>query len=104
MRVRLLLDGVYDVPGTVEEVGVKGSYKVFSAGLTQLGGGEIAVDPQSMDTNKPMFEVVVRLHGADHLPLRHEGRATVLLKGHPQTYGGYAVRRLRQFLNRLRVR
>ncbi len=103
-RVRLMLDGVHEVTGTVEQVAVKGSRKVFSAALTQLGGGEIAVNPSSLVTNRPMFEIVVRLNHVEHLPLRYEGLAMVSFNCKPRTYGAYAYRRFQQFLNRLRVR
>ncbi len=103
-RVRLMLDGVHEVTGTVEQVAVKGSRKVFSAALTQLGGGEIAVRSSSLVANRPMFEIVVRLNDVDHLPLRYEGLARVSFRCKPQTYGAYAYRRFQQFLNQLRVR
>ncbi len=86
VRVRLLLDGVREVEGTVSEVAAQGTRKVFSAVLTQLGGGEIAVAPasletnQSLETNKTLFEVSVRLLDVDSLPLRRDSRAMISLR------------------------
>jgi len=102
--VRLQLDGIAEVTGVIDKVAVKGTHEVFSPVLTQLGGGSIAVDPQTRQTDKPMFEMVVRLPPTLPAHPRHDGRAMVLFHGESRTCGAHAYRRFQQFLNRLRVK
>ena len=103
VRVRILLDSVHEIDGTIQEVGVQGARTVFSPVLTQLGGGDIAADPRTLASIRPMFEIEIRLHEPQHVPLYHDAQAVVLFRGDSRTYGAFAYRRFQQFLNRLRM-
>jgi biotin carboxyl carrier protein len=103
VTVRIVADGVQQSGGTVARVAVKGTRHVFSPSLTHLGGGDIAVAPDSLEAKSPLFEVEVTVHEPEKLPLRYGTRASVSFGTEPQTYGAYFYRRFGQFLNRLRV-
>jgi hypothetical protein len=103
VRVRIVADGVCELPGTVENVAVQGSRQVFSPSLSHLGGGDIAVLPGTLESRNSLFEVQVRVHDAKTTNLLHGNRAAVAFRKQPQTYGNYLYHRCHQFLNRLRV-
>ncbi len=118
VRVRMQLDGVRELAGTIHEVAVQGSRQVFSPTLTQLGGGNIAVSTPAAATevwqaHQTMFEIRIRLDDEEFAAnnanapasadLLWDAPAMVLFSTAPQTYGAYIVRRCQQFLNRLRI-
>jgi putative peptide zinc metalloprotease protein len=103
VRVRLVADGVHELPGTIERVAVQGSKRVFSPSLTQLGGGDIPVTPDSLEARSALFEVLVRVDQADRYPVVHGSRAAVRFATAPQTYGAYFAQRGQRFLSRLRI-
>ncbi|MEA1950176.1 MAG: HlyD family efflux transporter periplasmic adaptor subunit, partial [Planctomycetota bacterium] len=65
VRVRLLSDAAEEFSGTVRDVAVCGSDKISSASLTQLGGGAIAVSPETMTAGEPFFEITIELDDAN---------------------------------------
>ncbi|MCO6435855.1 MAG: HlyD family efflux transporter periplasmic adaptor subunit [Phycisphaerae bacterium] len=87
--------------GEIERIAPMAHRAVPSAALTQLAGGDIHVDPATGVTNRPYFEVVVRLDDPPAGLLRHGMGARVLLHGAPEPFAVQAFRRLHRFLNKL---
>jgi putative peptide zinc metalloprotease protein len=104
VRVRLVDKDVHQLAGTIAEVGVKGSRRIFSPALTQLGGGDFAVDPSTLEAEMPLFELTIDMPGADQRLLRHGSRVAVRFSTSAEPYGAYLHRRVRQFVNKLRVK
>jgi hypothetical protein len=72
--------------------------------LTQLGGGDFAVDPSTLEAEMPLFELTIDMPGADQRLLRHGSRVAVRFSTSAEPYGAYLHRRVRQFVNKLRVK
>ncbi len=104
VRVRLVANDVREYRGTIREVGVKGSRSVFSPALTQLGGGQIAVEPHALRSDTALFELVIDVRNVDPRTLRYGSRAAVRFDTNAEPYGAYLQRRVRQFMNKLRMR
>jgi multidrug resistance efflux pump len=101
VRVRLLGQTSRQLAGTVTDVAEIGSAKIVPRSLTQLGGGTVAVAPDTMTAAEPYFEIIVRLDDAcARLP--HGATALVNLHARPQTIGTQLHRSALRFLNKLR--
>jgi multidrug resistance efflux pump len=104
VRVRLVDKNVHQFSGTITEVGLRGSRKIFSPALTQLGGGDVAVNPVTLEAEIPLFELTIDIPGADPQRLRHGSRVAVRFATSAEPYGAYLHRRVRQFVNKLRIK
>ena len=101
VRVRLLGQTSRELAGTVTDVAEIGSAKIVPRSLTQLGGGTVAVAPDTLTAAEPYFEIIVRLDdAAARLP--HGATALVNLHARPQTIGSQLHRSALRFLNKLR--
>ncbi len=69
--------------------------------LTQVGGGEIPVDPQTNRAGRPYFEVVVELLDADAPWLTHGMTCRIRCQGDNQTVATLLYRRLLRFADSL---
>jgi putative peptide zinc metalloprotease protein len=104
VRVRLVDGDVHQAEGVVADVCVRGSKKCFSPALTQLGGGDIAVDPHTFEAGTHLFELTVELPDVDASMLRHGSRVAVRFSTSAEPYGAYLHRRVRQFVNQLKTK
>ena len=74
---------------------------VDAPALTQLGGGKIAVDPDTMEATEPFFEVIVDLPGVLEGDLSHTMTGVTRFSGRSEPIATRASRRLIRFLNKL---
>jgi hypothetical protein len=70
--------------------------------LTQLGGGEVAIDPRSGATLIPYFTVTVLLDEGITASLRHGLTGWVRLVSIEESLGLILFRKFLRFTNRLR--
>ncbi len=103
VRVRLLGDAAEEFSGTVTDVAVTGSDRISSASLTQLGGGTIAVTPETMTAGEPFFEITIELNDAGSGTVWHGMTALVSFEARPQTIGVRLYRSALRFINKLRT-
>jgi putative peptide zinc metalloprotease protein len=103
VRVRLLGHVVEELSGTITKVAVTGSTAIPSASLTQLGGGSIAVAPDTMTAQEPYFEITIELDTAGHNLARRGMSAQISFPAKPQTIGVRLYRAGLRFLNKLRT-
>jgi putative peptide zinc metalloprotease protein len=103
VRVRLLGRAREEFSGTVTDVAVTGSEKISSASLTQLGGGTIAVAPDTMTAGEPFFEITIALDDAGSGAIRRGMTALVSFRAEPQTIGARLYRLALRFVNKLRT-
>lgn len=103
VRVRLLGRVSEEFSGTVTDVAVTGSDKISSASLTQLGGGTIAVAPDTMTAGEPFFEITTELDHAGSGRIRHGMTALIGFQAQPQTIGVRLYRSALRFINKLRT-
>jgi len=82
-----------ELTGTLMKVSPTGSRTVLLASLTQMGGGEVAVDPATGDANRPYFELTVEVSAKDAPRLRHGLRGVLQLPASAEPLGRIALRR-----------
>ena len=102
VRVRLIGEVDAILSGTVTKVAVTGSKTISSASLTQLGGGAIAVAPDTMTAERSFFEITIELDDSDAEAIRGGMTARVGFWSHPQSIGIRLYRSALRFLNKLR--
>ena len=90
-----------DLGGEVVRVAPAASRRVELLSLTQLAGGEVAVDPGSQHATKPYFEVVIALDATGDTPIRSGATGTVRLIGAAEPLLPSLTRRLARFFNKL---
>jgi hypothetical protein len=71
--------------------------------LTQLGGGSIAVAPDTMTAGEPFFEITIELDDAGSGTIRRGMTALVSFQAQPQTIGVRLYRSALKFINKLRT-
>ncbi|MBN2296743.1 MAG: HlyD family efflux transporter periplasmic adaptor subunit [Pirellulales bacterium] len=103
VRVRLSSDAGEEFSGTITDVAVTGSNKISDASLTQLGGGTIAVAPDTMTAAEPFFEITIKLDNANSDIIRQGTTAMVSFATQPQTIGTRLYRSALRFINKLRT-
>lgn len=85
--------------GCVVEVAPAGSRAISLTALTQLAGGDVAVDPQTREATQPYFAITVALdHAAD---LRHGVTGRLRLFGSAEPIAARVVRRITRFIDKL---
>lgn len=87
--------------GTIFRIAPGGSRVVDAPALTQLGGGKITVDPDTMEAAEPFFEVIVDLPDALESDLRHSMTGVTRFSGRSEPIATRVSRRLIRFLNKL---
>lgn len=87
--------------GRIIKLAPMGHYAVPSLALTQLGGGDIAVDATTGRTPRPFFELTIQLYEVPPGELRHGLAARVILPVSPEPAASKAFRSLHRFLNKL---
>jgi hypothetical protein len=102
VRVRLLGDPAGIHLGTITQVAATGSELIPTPSLTQIGGGTIAVSPDTMTASEPYFEITVELDNPPEQSLRHGMTALVGFSGKSQTIGQRLYRSALRFVNKLR--
>ena len=86
--------------GTILKIAPSGNKRIQNAALTQVGGGDIAVDAASQQAWEEYFEITVVLdHDDDRL--LHGMTADVMLGQHHETLAAFVHRRFLNFLNEL---
>jgi multidrug resistance efflux pump len=101
VRVRLSADAQHEMLGSVQKIAETGSRQVRQPALTQLGGGQIVVRPDTREAAQVLFEIEVRLVGSVPAAVRQGMTARVIFDKHPETLASIIHRRLQQFLHRL---
>ena len=86
--------------GRVARIAPAGSRTVNLPSLTHIGGGDIAVDPQTHEANKPYFEIAVKLP-ADAEFLRQGMTGEVRFPARSELLGQTVARRFMKFWSQL---
>jgi hypothetical protein len=102
VTARLHSAGTLDVTGKILRVAAAGERRVEETALTHLGGGEIAVRPETMEAIEPFYEVTIALNSA-HIPLQSGVTASVKFPPQTEALGMRIYRGALRFLNRLRA-
>lgn len=102
VAVRLAGKGRDTLQGTVVRIARAGSRKIADPALTQVGGGQIAVSPDTLEAEEPFFRVTILLDKHTDRPLRHGMTAFVIFGGKRPTIGTYLHRHGLLLLNKLR--
>jgi putative peptide zinc metalloprotease protein len=101
VKVRLAGTGEHVRDAVVLDVPPQGDRVIEYAGLTQVGGGEIAARPDTLSAAEPFFEVLVSVASDDEA--FQAGRGAWVRFGNPaETLGVHIQRRFLRFLNSLR--
>ncbi len=87
--------------GFIRRVAPAGSTLVQDDALTQIGGGEIRVDPYAMEAAEPFFAVVVELDRTHGSRLRHGMTCRLRFFGSRRPLGLTLLRRVLRFANKL---
>ena len=90
-----------DLEGTIIQIAPAGSRTVGFASLTQLGGGDTVVDPRTLESDKPHFEVLIRLEPGAAQFARYGASGTVRIPARSETVGRGLTRRILRFWNQL---
>lgn len=85
--------------GHVVEVAPAGSRAIALSPMTQLGGGDIAVDPHTQQARQPYFEVTIALPQATGL--FHGATGSVRLFGKAEPIASRLTRRVTRFIDKL---
>ena len=91
------------VKGRIESVSHLGTDQIDDPRLTQLGGGEIPVDPETMRAKSKYFELKVSLTGPIPDQIRHGMSGVAKIDCPPRLLGVDLYRTALRFLHRLRV-
>ncbi|MCH8147616.1 MAG: HlyD family secretion protein [Planctomycetes bacterium] len=101
VQFRSSADPALTIEGVIVRVSSAGSRIVQHEPLTHLGGGDIAVNPETFEAREPYFEVVVDLH-VDSMPGPGYGMTgTVCFGGTSESVGTILYRRLSRFIQML---
>lgn len=103
VHVRLLGDTAMVHQGTIHQVATTGSELIATPRLTQIGGGTIAVSPDTMMASEPFFEITIELDNPPEESLHHGMTALVGFSGKSQTIGQRLYRSVLRFVNKLRT-
>ncbi|MFQ5489429.1 MAG: efflux RND transporter periplasmic adaptor subunit [Phycisphaerae bacterium] len=87
--------------GVVERVAPAGFNSVDLLPLTHVGGGQIAVDPQTQRTQQPYFEVEIKVEADEPASFLHGATCRVRFPAGYDTIGRRAVRKVIRFVNRV---
>ncbi|MHC4797096.1 MAG: efflux RND transporter periplasmic adaptor subunit [Planctomycetota bacterium] len=87
--------------GQVTQILPAGSRNINSDSMTQVGGGDIAVDPQTGQAGQPYFQVVIDLPGYNNACLYHAMTCKVQFRSASHSIGITIFRVLRRFTNSL---
>ncbi len=87
--------------GTVIRVSPQGDRQVSLAQLTQLGGGEIAVDTRTFQAEHPHFEVDIKLDNADSSALKYGMTGTIQIASASEPVGTSLIRSVLRFVDHL---
>jgi putative peptide zinc metalloprotease protein len=87
--------------GRLQNIAPAGTRTIRSLALTQLAGGNIAVDPLTGQADQPYFELTVDLDADDAGALRYGMTGTVRLPGQIEPVGYGLVRSIIRFTNSL---
>jgi putative peptide zinc metalloprotease protein len=90
--------------GTIRRIAPAGSRTVAAQTLTHLGGGDIAVDPESREASQPYFEITIDLPLELDRDLRHGMTCKVRFDGHADSIAAAVMRRLIRFTDSLMQR
>jgi len=90
-----------DLHGTIERIAPAGSNTVEHMQLTHLGGGDIAVNPETGEATSPWFEVVVRVDESDVPTLQYGMTGKVRFAAAAEPIGVRLSRRFARFFNQL---
>ncbi len=99
LEVRLLGQPDRPYAAQITRVAVVGSRKIASAAVTQLGGGNIAVQPGSMQAAEPYFEITLSLDDTETAPLYDGMTAMVNFQPRLAPMGWHLYRRGLRFLH-----
>jgi hypothetical protein len=99
----LLADTAETHLGTITQVATTGSEVITAPALTQMGGGTIAVSPETMTASESFFEITVELDDPPEERVRHGMTAQVGFSGKSQTVGQRLYRSVLRFVNKLRT-
>ncbi|MEO0479819.1 MAG: HlyD family efflux transporter periplasmic adaptor subunit [Planctomycetota bacterium] len=98
LSVRCTQDPTRTFEATVLTVRPAASRVVLHEALTSLGGGDFVVDPETMQTQAPVFEVVLEVPEAMQAELSKGATVAVRFRGTPATLYEHARRRTLRFL------
>jgi len=87
------------IAGRVVEVAPAGSRAVMLSPLTQMAGGDIAVNPQTQQAQQPYFEVTIALSEAGEL--HHGVTGKVRMFGASEPIASRLTRRITRFIDKL---
>lgn len=91
----------HTIEASIGRIVPAGSRSIREASLTHLGGGDIAVDPDTGEAREPYFEVTINLPDDPGPSIGHGMTGSVLMGGDSETIGTTIYRRLARFMNRL---
>ncbi|MEM0925294.1 MAG: HlyD family efflux transporter periplasmic adaptor subunit, partial [Planctomycetota bacterium] len=101
LDVRLLGDPTDAIRGVITRVALRGTNEIKDANVTQLGGGNIPVAPDTMTTNDAYFEVTIDLQPSEQTRVRQGMSAVVQFPGESTRLGLLGYRQVLRFLNDL---
>ncbi len=87
--------------GRVLSVTPMGTTHLEADALTQIGGGDLLVEPSTRTATEPLFEVRIALAAAESPALRFGSTGTIRFRGETEPLGRSVIRRVHRFLNRL---
>lgn len=101
VEFRTVGDAARTIQGKVLRVDPGGSRAVELSPLTQLGGGDVAVNPITGEATEPYFELVVDLDTRNDPRLRDGMTGVVRLEATAEPVARTTFRRLTRFINNL---
>ncbi len=101
VEFRATADPAQTVRGKISHLSPAGSRRVSHPSLTQLGGGDIIIDPQTHEASQPFFEIAIDIphHQAEHF--QHGMTGVARLPAEPEPLAKRLKRRVERFVNKL---
>ncbi len=88
--------------GVISRIAPSGYKGISLTQLTDQGGGEVTVNPDTGDAAEPYFEMTVDLYDASQDTLKFGATGTVRIAADAEPVAGSVARRLMRFWNKLR--
>jgi len=87
--------------GHIVSIDSVGSRHVELRELTQIAGGHIAVNPATLESSRPYFEITIDLPNTQRDYFRHGTTGAIILNGAPQPIGTRVARKVIRFIQHL---
>lgn len=97
--VRLVEDADRSYRGTVDLLAPVSATEFQDLAVTTAGEGDIPIDQQSGQTQKPLFQVLVAVPELESANVAQDARAFILVGRNYESVGGWILRSARKFVN-----